>query len=139
MSNKRKIELTDRQKKFVTEYAVDFNGTQAVIRAGYSKTGAAVTANRLLINPKIKAAIKLEVDKGVEKAALSKEWVLSELGKIYKSMREGKNEKDKGAASVALKSLEQICKLMGYNTEEDNTNNPIVALQINVKDVKNEA
>lgn len=136
---KRQRELTDKQKRFAIEYAVDFNATQAAIRAGYSKNGAAVTANKLLINANIKAAIKLQVDKGVEKAALSKEWVLSELGKIYKSMREGKNEKDKGAASVALKSLEQICKLMGYNTEEDNTNNPIVALQINVKDVKNEA
>ena len=47
------MELSPKARKFVTEYLKDFNGTQAAIRAGYSSTGAGVTANRLLKNPKI--------------------------------------------------------------------------------------
>ena len=35
--------LTEKQKAFVKEYVIDFNGTQAAIRAGYS----AKTANRI--------------------------------------------------------------------------------------------
>ena len=34
--------LTPRQSRFVDEYLVDANGTQAAIRAGYSATGARV-------------------------------------------------------------------------------------------------
>ncbi len=30
--------LTDKQKRFVEEYLIDLNATQAAIRAGYSKT-----------------------------------------------------------------------------------------------------
>ena len=36
-------ELTDNQKAFCDEYLVDFNATQAAIRAGYSEK----TANRI--------------------------------------------------------------------------------------------
>ena len=36
--------LTLRQEKFIREYAKDGNGTQAAIRAGYSKKGADVQA-----------------------------------------------------------------------------------------------
>jgi phage terminase small subunit len=32
--------LTDKQKRFVTEYLVDLNATQAAIRAGYSQKTA---------------------------------------------------------------------------------------------------
>lgn len=37
------MELNDKQKRFCEEYVIDFNGTQAAIRAGYS----AKTANRI--------------------------------------------------------------------------------------------
>jgi Terminase small subunit len=52
------LKLTKRQAAFVKEYvARDFNGTQAVIAAGFSEKGASVTACRLLAHPKIKAAL----------------------------------------------------------------------------------
>ncbi len=34
--------LTDKQKKFIQEYLIDLNATQACIRAGYSKKTAQV-------------------------------------------------------------------------------------------------
>jgi len=49
--------MTYKKKKFVQEYLVDFNGSQAAIRAGYSKNGAGVIACNLLKDNKIQSAI----------------------------------------------------------------------------------
>ena len=40
--------------RFVDEYQVDLNGTQAAIRAGYSERTAAQQASRLLRNVKVR-------------------------------------------------------------------------------------
>ncbi|WP_324671053.1 terminase small subunit [Hymenobacter sp. GOD-10R] len=49
--------LTDKQQRFVEEYCVDWNGTQAAIRAGYSDSAAAEIAYENLRKPHIRAAI----------------------------------------------------------------------------------
>ena len=50
-------ELTRKQEVFVAEYAVDQNATRAYISAGYSQTGAAQSASRLLRNAKVSARV----------------------------------------------------------------------------------
>lgn len=50
--------LTAKQQRFVIEYPVDSNGTQAAIRAGYSELTAAPIGSRLLKDPEIRAAIR---------------------------------------------------------------------------------
>ena len=45
--------LTPKQRRFVEEYLVDLNATQAAIRAGYSKKTAEVQGCRLLSNVKV--------------------------------------------------------------------------------------
>lgn len=50
-------ELEPRQQRFVDEYLVDLNGTQAAIRAGYSAKTAAEQSYDLLRRPHIAAAI----------------------------------------------------------------------------------
>jgi len=50
-------DLTFKQLRFAEEYVVDQNGTQAALRAGYSKASAAVSASRLLRNAKVRARI----------------------------------------------------------------------------------
>lgn len=42
-----------RVYRFVDEYCIDMNGTQAAIRAGYSANSADVTASRMLANAKV--------------------------------------------------------------------------------------
>jgi phage terminase small subunit len=42
--------LTPRQERFVAEYLVDLNATQAAVQAGYSKKTANKHASRLLAN-----------------------------------------------------------------------------------------
>lgn len=52
-----KIKLTDKQQRFVEEYLIDLNATQAAIRAGYSEHLANTNANKLLQNTTIQKAI----------------------------------------------------------------------------------
>ena len=56
-------QLTDKQERFVEEYLVDLNATQAAIRAGYSKKTARDIGYENLTKPDIRAAI---VDKRKE-------------------------------------------------------------------------
>ena len=49
--------MNDRQKRFVEEYLVDFNATQAAIRAGYSAKSAYAIGSENLRKPEISQAI----------------------------------------------------------------------------------
>lgn len=51
--------LLPRQARFVVEYCKDFNGTQALVRAGYSKNGANRQVSAILSNPVIACAIAI--------------------------------------------------------------------------------
>lgn len=49
--------LTAKQKRFVEEYLIDLNATQAAIRAGYSPNTAYSIGNENLNKPEIRARI----------------------------------------------------------------------------------
>ena len=49
--------LTAKQQRFVEEYLVDFNGTQAAIRAGYSHATATAIGSENLRKPDVAAAV----------------------------------------------------------------------------------
>lgn len=53
--------ITNKQARFIDEYLVDFNATQAAIRAGYSPKTAYSQGSRLLKDVEISAAIKAAV------------------------------------------------------------------------------
>ncbi len=50
--------LTPKQTRFVAEYVIDLNATQAAIRCGYRPKCAAVQGSRLLRNAKVRAAVQ---------------------------------------------------------------------------------
>ena len=50
--------LTPKEQRFVEEYAIDLNGTQAAIRAGYSPKTARSIASEVLQRPAVKAATR---------------------------------------------------------------------------------
>jgi len=68
--------LTARQTRFVQEYLVDLNGTQAAIRAGYSARTADQQAARLLANVRIAAAVREAQAKREERTEISADRVL---------------------------------------------------------------
>lgn len=61
--------LTSRQERFVREYLIDLNGTQAAIRAGYSEHSAKQQASQLLDIPLL--ALRVEALKDERAAALA--------------------------------------------------------------------
>jgi phage terminase small subunit len=74
--------MTPKQKKFVKEYLIDLNATQAAIRAGYSKETAQEQGSRLLLNVMVKEAIQKELDKRSERTEITADMVLKQLAKI---------------------------------------------------------
>ena len=52
------IELTDKQDRFCYEYCIDFNATQAAIRAGYSENTARSIASTLLTKVNIQDKLR---------------------------------------------------------------------------------
>jgi len=80
--------LTDKQKRFVDEYLIDLNATQAAIRAGYSvKTARQIGEQNL---SKLDIAYALEERKAelAAKCHVSQEYVLMNLKQVVeKSMQ----------------------------------------------------
>lgn len=74
--------LTEKQKRFVTEYLIDLNATQAAIRAGYSPKTAYSMGQRLLKNVEVQAAIQAAMREREARTGITQDWVVRELYKI---------------------------------------------------------
>ena len=55
--------LTEKQQRFCDEYLIDYNATQAAIRAGYNEKTAYSQGQRLLKNVEIKAYIDEQLER----------------------------------------------------------------------------
>ena len=71
--------LTDRQRRFVREYLVDLNGTQAAIRAGYSRRGAGSRGWTLRQTPAVAAELEAAMAERARVVGITAERVLFEV------------------------------------------------------------
>jgi phage terminase small subunit len=74
------MSLTNRQQRFVDEYLIDLNATQAARRAGYRS--AEVEGCRLLKNAKVAHAVAKAQAERAERTGVTADRVISELAKI---------------------------------------------------------
>lgn len=74
--------LTEKQKRFVDEYLIDLNATQAAIRAGYSERTAAEQGARLLINVKVQNEISNQMKDREIRTEITQDMVVRELAAI---------------------------------------------------------
>lgn len=74
--------LTPKHQRFVQEYLIDRNATQAAIRAGYNATNANVTGPRLLANVGIQEAIRDGLAEAAERNKVTVDKVLRELALV---------------------------------------------------------
>lgn len=74
--------LNARQTRFVQEYLIDLNATQAAIRAGYSEKTAYSVGHENLSKPEISKAIAEAQQERAERTGITQDRVLAELGKI---------------------------------------------------------
>jgi phage terminase small subunit len=74
--------MTPKQARFVAEYLIDLNATQAAIRAGYSKKTAYSIGEELLRKPEITAAVEKGRSALMVKTNITAERVLEEMGRL---------------------------------------------------------
>ena len=74
--------LTARQRRFVDEYLVDLNATQAAIRAGYAPSGARQHACRLLARENVKKAVSDAMEKRQARTELTADEVIADLREL---------------------------------------------------------
>lgn len=81
-SKKSATTLTPRRQAFVREYLIDHNGTQAAIRAGYSKRTANEQAAFLLAIPSVKLAVQAGEAKNLDKAEMTADQWRTEVAQM---------------------------------------------------------
>jgi phage terminase small subunit len=110
--------VTPKQQAFVTEYLRDKNGTQAAIRAGYSKKTARAIASELLTKPDIAAAVQAVQQQVATDAGITAAWVLEQQKQLAIQTKTTNEE-------VSRKCLRDIGEHLGMyveRVESTNTN-----------------
>lgn len=74
--------LTPRQRRFVDEYLIDLNGTQAAIRAGYSQKTARQIGQKLLTKVDIQQAISAAQVERQKRTELTADEVIRDLREV---------------------------------------------------------
>lgn len=112
--------LEPRQQRFVDEYLVDLNGTQAYMRAepGTTEKSARTLASRMLAKVNVQKTIAAERAKTAAKLELSRERVLAEYAKLaFFDMRQAYH--DSGALKLPHELDEETAAaIAGYETVE---------------------
>jgi phage terminase small subunit len=98
-------ELSAKEKRFVEEYLVDLNGSQAAIRAGYSPRSAGEMACELLTRPQVSDAITKRQNERARRNEVTQDQVIRELCIIaFADMR---NYAQWGMTEDARRSMDQ--------------------------------
>lgn len=110
-------ELTDKQEAFCSQYCIDFNGSAAAIRAGYSETSSRQIASELLTKPNIRSRIDsiLKAREDAQREEIRAR-VLEELGKIAMDDMTGSDtirDKEGNPIGVSRKDRLKALELLG--------------------------
>lgn len=110
--------MTERQKRFVEEYLIDLNATQAAIRAGYSPETAKEIGCENLTKPNIRARVDKAIAERSKRTGVNQDRVLLELARLgfvnpadlinmdEATIKDGANRDDTAAiSSVKVKTI----------------------------------
>lgn len=104
--------MSPKAERFVSEYLIDLNATQAAIRAGYSKRSAASIGEENLRKPDIAAAVKAGRAKVAETNGMTVAGHLAELQRL----RDMAADDGKFSAAVAAETARG--KVSGFYVEK---------------------
>jgi len=110
--------LNDKQQKFVREYLIDYNATQAAIRSGYSKKTVHVQGPRLLANVRVQEAIEKLKNKDAKKSEISREMIIAEYAKL--AFGDAREMYDENGNLKAINELSDAAaaKISGFDVED---------------------
>ena len=121
--------LNPKQEKFCREYVVDFNGTQAAIRAGYSEKTANRIASENLSKLDIQAFIKSLQEEQAKELEITAKEITENIKEIAERCMQAEQVLDaKGVPTgewkfesfAALKAWELLGKRVGYFEKDNN-------------------
>ena len=124
--------MTAKQETFIREYLIDFNSTQAAIRAGYSPKTAYSIGQRLLKNVEVSQAISQAMAERKQRTEINADYVLHNLREIVERTMQKKPVIVKGEQAIdengnnlwcfdaknAIKALELIGRHLGMFTDK---------------------
>lgn len=97
-----------KHERFCHEYIIDHNGTQAAVRAGYSKKTANEQSSQILTILNVKERIKHLEQKSLERIDISADKVLQELGRIAFASMEDYVDIDEVTGSTHAKGYKDM-------------------------------
>lgn len=106
------MKLAPKQQRFVEEYLVDLNATQAAIRAGYSMKTANQQGARLLVNVGIQQAIQQAQKERTERIQVTQDSVLEGIMRCTEASEKLEDYK------TALKGFELQGRHLGMFTDK---------------------
>lgn len=110
--------LTDRQRLFCEEYLKDFNGTQAVVRAGFTTKYPNRVSFQLLENPAIRVAIDALRAERSKNSDVTKDFVLAKIVKTIEAAEAANNH------NAVLRGAELLAKHLGMFIDRTEISGP---------------
>jgi phage terminase small subunit len=123
--------LTPKQLRFVEEYLIDSNATQAAVRAGYSAKTAHSSGPRMLDNVGVKNLIEEKQSKIVKKLTFTRESIMQDLMDIIQA---NKIERP----NTAIKAIEVINRMTGFDIPKDEVTRTDNTFEIKIVGVSKE-
>ena len=108
--------LTQKQRRFVEEYLVDLNATQAAIRAGYSKKTARAMGCENLTKPDIAEAIRQGAGQHLRRTGLQVDDVLEGFRRI--AFADIRDAVEWGANGVTLRDSSELTDEQAFAVAE---------------------
>lgn len=109
-----------KQQRFLDEYLVDFNATQAAIRAGYNPNSANEQAARMLAKDSFKAYVAEKTQSIAKKLGITAEYILGGLKQTAELTAPKRHEANPAAA---IKSYELLGKHLRLFEDDDKSKN----------------
>lgn len=122
--------LTQQQKKFVSEYIKTLDAELSAKNVGYKSSDLKVLAEKLLSNNFVIKEIRTQLKKHIYSLQVHKGYVIQKLLEIAEFSLEEEEILDKDGgytgkrklrdATVGLRALEALCKHLGFYMKDDN-------------------
>lgn len=122
-------QVIPKRRRFCREFTIDWNATQAAIRAGYSARSAYGTANIIMSDSIIQAIVQLFDEKHQLTTGISASWKRRKLKEIVQmTMAEG----DTFQPGTAVKAINELSLMDGsHKPKQHHVTSESVSVQLN--------
>ncbi|MEQ6916021.1 terminase small subunit [Halomonas aquatica] len=101
-----RVRLTPKQSRFVDEYLIDLNATQAAIRAGYSEKTARQVGAENLSKPDIASAIEARTQERSERTQINADMVLQGILHNVRRCEQGEVVRNSRGEPMMIETLD---------------------------------